>query len=285
MFNLSTQNVKSHPEDYLYIFASDEFLNYLDVRSRMIIKQKRANQNKVIALCAKNASVDVSVYTDAIRQGFIDIYGITPAEILVKLASGETVAGKNWSEGVYGVGAITKMVQFTQKTPGGSTVSVGTDGKFYLNGDTTPENGTYDATIYRNGCPNGIGGYTLSDGDGGTYASAYSKTKKMYYASSYTAKSGEKYNPDGSAMGAAFSSDIWESILGFLDKFSQWLLSLFNMDTKNTLANPKNVAPSQVTDGFATEEAGLGTWGLALLASAAVGVMLWGDGLKGKKGK
>lgn len=283
MFNLSIQEVQSHPEDYLYIFASDKFLSKMGTKAAMIIRQKKANQDKIIRLCAKNAGKDYSEYTDAIRQGFLNIYGITPAEVLVKLAEGETVAGKNWKEGVYGVGAL-KEWRFTQKTASGESVEVGTaNGRFIIGG--VDGGGRFTTKIYKNGCPDNIGGYTFVDTDGNTFASAYDKLNKTYYASSYTKEDGTIYTPQGAVKTSAEMGDMWETIQGFLNKFMDWIMSLFNIKKSDTLADPKNTAPSQA-DGFTTQEAGLGTWGMALLASAAVGFLLFGEGLKpGKKNK
>lgn len=278
-FNLSISDVQNHPEDFLYIFANDTLINSLGRKAALIIRQKKANQTKIIMLCAQNAGVDVNEYYNALRQGFIDIYGLKPAEILVKLAEGETVAGKNWSEGVYGIGAISDT--FSQQTADGYTVKVNPEtGAFIVNGQESAF-----GAIARKGCPDGYGGFSYVDRDGNTYFSSYSKIKKQYYAATYTNKDGQKYNAGGSAVPSASSSDLWETILGFLDKLTNWILSLFAKDA-NTNSNPMttaNTAPSQFVDGFATQEAGLGTWGVALLGAFAVGTLLFGEGKKRKK--
>lgn len=268
-FKLSIEDVTSKPEAFLYVFASDDLLKRLGSRSATIIRQKRANQNKVLGQSAKNADRDVKDYHEAIHSGFIDIYGITPAEALVRLAKGETVAGKNWSKGVYGVGSLYN-VGFSQNAQ--ITVDAQT-GKILVNGVAASEQTPIVGTTK---FPNNVQGYSYKDADGNTYISQYRTIKKSYYAGTYADKEGNKQDSSGNGISSADSASIWENVLSIIDLFVNWLVSLFYGTSGANLINKDNTLPSQ-TDGFVTQEAGFGTVGAILLASVAAGALLMGD--------
>lgn len=263
---LTIAQVKKSPAEFLYVFAADVFLNHIDAKSRNIIRGKKANQIKLLQLSAEKYGKAYQEYVDAIYAALQEQYGFTPAEILVKLANGEAVAGKNWSAGVYGVGA--NMDGFTQNP------SVKVDpitGKILVNGVEAPASKM--VSIAANNCPNNILGYVYTAEDGATYSSAYKKINKKYYASQY-AKGDILQTPSGAASNASDSASIWESICLSLDKFVKWLLDLFG--TGKQTINAANTAPSQSGDGFSSEttEASIGTIAAVGLLAVAAGMYL-----------
>lgn len=266
VFKLSLEDVKSKPESFLYVFASDSFCKSLGTKACNIIVGKRANQRKILLQSAENAGVKMEDYTNAIRDGFVETYGMKPAEALVKLAQGEEVAGKNWAEGVYGVGALYNS-QFTQDL----NVSVSPEtGKILVGGtEAAGQN-----AIIANNCPNNVQGYSYTDpSTGATYSSRYRKVKKAYYAHLYADKDGNKYLSSGTKASSADGS-IWENTFTILEKLVNWILSLFGgTSTSTTLISSENTAPSQ-TDGFTTQHAGVSTVGVVLLAALAAGTLL-----------
>ena len=110
---LSIAQAKQHPGNFMYIWADeDKFLQYIPKEYAAKIRTKKANEIKLLKLSAEKYGTSYEAYTSAIREAFIEAYQMTPAEALVKLANGEQVVGKNWSEGVFGVGAIVNRKDF-----------------------------------------------------------------------------------------------------------------------------------------------------------------------------
>ena len=122
----------------MYIWASKSFLNAIDAKHATIIRGKQLNQRKLIQLSAKHYGTKEADYLEAIRKAFIDAYGMNPAKALEQLALGKTVAGKNWKEGVYGIGSLSSKFY-------GTDITVNpTNGYMMRNGSYLP---VYD-TIY-----------------------------------------------------------------------------------------------------------------------------------------
>lgn len=267
MAKVSIQDCYTSPEAFLYVFATDEYIARLGTKAQKIITQKRANQNKILLQSAAGGP-SVESLQNALREGFIQIYGQTPADILIRLANGETVCGKNYSDGVYGVGAIYQP-NFVQNN---SVLVDEKTGQFIVNG--TPVTGA--TIIYGNNCPDNIYGYSWQDEQKNTYSSRYVKTQKKYYAGQYMTADGTKQTPKGTVLSAGETGNIWETVIGYLDKLVQWIISIFGGASNSSMINSSNTLPSQ-TDGFVEKsEAGLGTWGTVLLALAAVGTLLAG---------
>lgn len=272
-FKLSLEDVRSKPESFLYIFASTEFCRSLGEKAYNIIMRKKLNQQKILTQSANNAGLAFDDYANAIREGFINTYGMTPAEALIKLAKGEEVAGKNWAEGVYGVGALYNM-QFTQAPQ--ITVDPKT-GKLLVNGTV----GSGQTALIASGYPDNVQGYSYTDpATGSTYSSRYRKVKKKYYAHLVTDKDGNRYASNGASATPADGS-MWENALGFLQKLVDWIISIFGgTATKNVeKITANNTSPSQY-DGFVTQEAGMSPILVAGMVALAAGTLL---NKKGKK--
>lgn len=280
MIELTIEQAKQHPFNFVYIWADEEkFLRYINPKYAAVIRAKKANQNKVIALSAEKYKTTEKEYTDAIRAQFIEDFNMTPAGALDKLAQGYTVAGKNWAEGVYGIGG-------TRKDFAGTDITVNPDnGYFMRNGQYLP--GNEDLNVYAE-----VKGKTVvyqrfyEDPDTGkTYMSQYNKTLKKYYAQSYSTSDGKMYSASGNATSAKDAGSTWETVnlsFDWLQKIIDWIISLFGGTNTKTL-NAENTNPDQKADGF-TYESGIGEAGGTLLLLAAGGMLLAGGlGKKGKK--
>ena len=260
---MTIKDACSTPANFMYLWASEkDFLRYIPKKYADIIRVKKANQLKIVNIIADYKEDVVKNYKEQIKQAFVDAYDMRPEEALVILAQGGTVAGKNWSEGVYGVGVLYPT------TFAGTDISVRpNDGYFERNGKILP--GNEDKNVYAT-----INKKTVvyqrfyeDDTNGVTYMSQYNKTTKKYYAKSYSNANGTFSARNGAEIKASDGADLWGTILGYLDKFLNWLITLFG-GTDRQLLSAENTIPSQTQDGF-VQEAGMGEAGMILVALAA----------------
>lgn len=244
---LTMEDVLKSPTAFLYIFATDNFLSQLDNKTAKIISSKRRNQKQLLV-----SIVTSTGYNDAVQKlskAIQDAFGYTPARILIKLAEGETVAGKDWANGVYGVGA-TRYEGFS-----GTDITVDrTTGKIMQNGQEVAG----QTAVYGGSGKKSYTTYTATV-DGTVYTSQYKDGS--YYAGNYTNSDGNTYSADGSETGLAGFSNIWSSISSFLPYISaivKFVTSLFpDLYGSTSMANrtyitASNTIPSQ-SDGFLTE--------------------------------
>ena len=277
------QSYYNNPSNFLYIFAGDSFIAKLGKKAAYIISKKKANQKKLL-----NAAVDgdKAKYEAAVKQmaaKFKEFYGMTPANALITLASGGEVAGKNWSKGIYGIGA-TKEVLVNYSAPGSNTnVAIDANGQF-INKQTGGALTTEIVSVGINGKPNCV---RYTDASGNVYTANYTK-RTGWAAGKFNNKStGNTYTADGQIATASDSSSIWESLALNFGKLIEWLISLFNTNngTNVTAITAANTQPTQ-GDGWVTEETNL--WPLV---AVAVGTLVASGGLGGfirsakKKGK
>lgn len=282
---LTIKEACTQPQNFMYVWADENaFLKYLKPQWANVIRAKKANQMKLLALSAEKylGSLDrVNEYYDAIRQSFIDAYGMTPANALVILAQGGTVAGKNWEEGVFGIGATAQFY--------GTNITVRpNDGYFEQNGKILP--GDEDKNVYAT-----VGGKVVvyqrfyeDPTSGVTYMSQLNKTTKKYYAASYSNSSGTYSAKSGNSINASDNADIWGAILSSLDKFLTWIISLFTGADQSKMLNADNTLPSQSADGFVQTNGGsdggiLESGTGLILAAVAAGALIMGTGGKKKK--
>lgn len=273
------EQAKLHPACFMYVWATNDFLNALgDVNSREIIRTKGWNQLWLMDLSAKKEGITLEAYKQAVYDAFVEIYGITPFKGLIKLASGETFAGKNWSEGVYGVGSL--LTTFADN----KGVTVTKDGQFKKAGK-----------IIADGIEDEIGtvkGKTMvykryyTDPDSKTvYAMRYHGGR--YYADSYSLQSGEMFSPAGIHIGGADGSTVWGNvIMNVINAVLNWFLGLLGVNTEpeSEQLTDTNTLPKQIDDGFAGVEPMIsGSTALMLLAGG--GMLLASGAFRGKKGK
>lgn len=276
MIELTIQAACQNPQNFMYIWANDKFLNAIPKQYASVIRIKKANQNKLLMLSADKYGKTLQEYTDAIRQAFIDTYTMTPIQALIVLAQGGQVAGKNWKEGVYGVGALN-VAYFN----GHPEITVRPeDGHILNNGaDVTDTTKTVYTTIKKQA----VAYQLFATIDDVVYMSQYNKTLKKYYAQSYSTAEKSYSARTGNEINASDNADIWGAIMQSLEKFVQWLISLFSGDTSKQTLNASNTLPNQTADGFVTES-GMTDATTLLLLLAAGGMILTG-GLKTKKAK
>ena len=289
---LTIQEACKHPECFMYVWASDEFLEAIPRKYARIIGTKAANERKVLALSADKflgSAEKITQYEDAIKAAFKELYDVTPFEALIILAQGGEVAGKNWSEGIYGVGALTNTFKGVDANGGSVTVDAKTGHIFYNGKDITDESKTVYGSVKGSAFPINYFGV---DDFGSIYKSEYNKTLKKYYAASYVDDAGVTISATGKVMDGSESGSIWSAITmnwDWIKNILNWLLSLFGVpgipdsgsSTTETLS-AENTLPNQKTDGFVTQQAGMGDTGVILLCAAAAGYLMMG-GKKKKK--
>lgn len=268
----------AQPANSLYCFADEQnFIRYLGKKAK-IIRSKKAMQQQLL----NTAAVDDGIsYQDALQQvknAFVGIYGITPQQALVKLANGETVAGKNWKAGVYGIGSVD-VTTFSTKS-GDGVVSVDpTNGQIKVDGNAVSSLVT-DFTYSGTGKSKKVvaNAYSYTDAAGNCYIAQYDKVNKKYYACSVTNKEGKKVDAMGVTMGAGDTSSIWVAVIESLENLIQWIVNLFGNGQQLITAKAATPTQSDISsyeqDGI--QSAGLGFWlvlgmGASLLFSGGVG--------------
>lgn len=273
---VTLEQIKQHPANFMYLWADEQkFLRYINPKYAKIIAAKKENQKKLLYLsCGENDAV-YNEWLNTIDQAFVDAYNMHPYEALVVLAQGGQVAGKNWEEGVFGVGAVT---EFAIRIDDQAVTVDPATGHIFLGGqDITDTNKTVYANI-----KNQTVAYQLfsTEQSGFIFMSQYIKTTKKYRAQSY-ADGQYTYNArTGNEINASDNADIWGAILLSIEKVIEWIISLFGGNTNTTPLSPANTLPSQTEDGF-VQEAGLGSAGMIALALVAGGTLLMTA--KGKK--
>ena len=278
MIELTIQEACNYPQNFMYIWADEKkFLAYLPKEYAQIIRTKKANERKLLTLSAQKYNTTLDAYTEAIRNAFIEAFNMTPAEALIVLAQGGTVAGKNWDAGVFGVGAL-----YTNTFSGHPEVTVrAEDGHIFKDGqDVTDTSKTVYTTIKKKAVPY----QQFATIDSITYASQYNKTTKKFYAYTYSDAGGTYNARTGNTVNASDSADIWGSILTSLEKFLTWLINLFSGNSNTTTLSPDNTLPSQTTDGF-VQESGMGDALKIALLLAAGGAVLASGGLNTNRKK
>ena len=279
---LTIQQACKQSANFMYLWADEkDFLQYIKKEYADNIRLKKAHQHKLLLLSAEKYGNTYDEYTTKIRAAFIEQYGMTPAEALIVLAQGGEVAGKNWSESMYGVGALP--TSFSGYEIDGQAVTVdATTGAIYLGAtditDTTK-------VVYSTSGKNTIVYQRFSkDMNGVVFKSQYHKVQKKYAPQSWSTDDGTFSAKDGTEIKAADGASVWGNVLESVQVFLDWILSLFgaNIPAREQLTT-KNTLPNQTADGFA-QEAGMTDAAGLLLILAAGGALVATGGLKKKKG-
>ena len=287
---LTLDQARKHADCFIYIFASDAYLKEISKKYAAVIRTKRANQRKLLTLSAQeflNSNAQYgdkyyNQYVTAVYDGFVEIYNMKPLEALVKLALGEEVTGKNWSEGVYGVGAVHAATFY------GTNITVNaTNGHITKDGvDYTDESKTVYKEIKGTAVPYQLFA-VINDV---TYMSQYNKTYKKYYAQTYSSNSGTYSAKNGTTVSATDSASLFSNVqLGAWD-FLEWIKSLlsffginFGSSTTETITE-SNTLPNQQADGY-VQESGLSEAAAIALLAVAGGTLLAGGFFKKKSNK
>lgn len=266
--------LKKSPIDFIYVFATDDFISlvreYIGSTAANTIYEKKLRQNKFLANFYGGYK---KINYDEVRSLIVDQYGKNPGTILSLLLQGETVAGKNWKEGVYGVGAI-RQDGFDSSPELMVDTETGTISN--KNGTTYQGVATYDKK-------GNITGYTYQI-DGGSYTTQYDKSSGKYYANTY-GTADNMYYANNTPYTPATASSVWENIstaMPLIENFLNWIASLASslnlnfsgLTTAKTVPQQKEL--STVAAAKSSEDSTLNT---VLIAGAALvgGMLIFGD--------
>ena len=274
-------DIKKCPIDFLYLWAGEDFISQLGNKAS-IIAEKKYNQSqalwRIVVDVADQGSESANLneykrWVSEIGNAIYDIYNRTPAEILIDLANGKTVAGKNFNNGVFGVGesASTSFVQNSnyQVNPETGQIMAGSGNNLKTELHQTP--------IY--GESGDVTGYSYTVGNT-QYQSHYQNGQ--YVALSYSDVNGVQKANGGSydATEASFWQNA-ENYVPMINSIVEWVLSLISqlLPGNRTVLTTENTVPKQ-SEWVYEEKSNAGG---ALLALAATGALIFGT--NGKKNK
>lgn len=235
-------NVLQCPIDFIYLWASDSFISQLGSKAR-IIKEKKYNQYQtlwkiMVDNVKSNNSADLQDayidWTNQIADAIKNTYGMTPAVILQKLAMGEDVLGKNWKQGIYGIGEVQST--FSQN----SSVTVdGATGQIMVNGVAA------DGQVPIYGANGVVTGYSYYDKTANAQFQSGVNANGQYGAACYSNESGVQ-----SATGGTFdqsTGSFWSNAANYIpliQRVIEWLVSLFGAGERVVLTR-QNTVPEQ----------------------------------------
>lgn len=258
------------PIDFLYLWASDEFISQLGSKAK-IVRTKKYNQYQTLwKTMVENVSASNRVeYEETYKQWLKQIqnaieatYGVSPETILEKLAIGEEVLGKNWKQGIYGIGEVRST--FAQN----SSVTVdATTGMISVSGVVA------DGQVPIIGNDGAITGYSYYDRNANRQYQSGVNAAGQYGAVCYS-------SPDGveSATGGNFDptqGSFWQNANNYMplvNKIIEWIMSLVGSFTGNRVVlTQENTVPEQ-TEWVESESnnGGLIAGGLALAGIALI---------------
>lgn len=282
------EQLRRASSNLIYAWISKNNLKYLSDKYRPIITKKRANQLQFMQNVSRQAECEMSEVTAYVEQCIREIYGMSPADVVYKLACGETVKGKNWSKGVFGIGAIKKG---TTAFGDGSNYSVNPKTGDIYNGSTKK---TYSRScnIYQanyeynaDGTQKNMGSVYL---EGKTY---YDKKSNTTYSSILNDQTGlyevraittgdTRVASDGNAVDVN-KATIWQNTADWVTVISSFLEKLLAFFGVNRLTED-DIKVNQVDDGFEPEaESGISKAALGIIGGVALLALLAKD--RGKK--
>lgn len=278
MSKKTLQSILKCPTDFLYLWASDGFIAQLGSKSKIIKQKKYYQYQSLWKVMVENTNSNNQIelqevyksWTDKIAAAIKDIYGMTPAQILEKLAMGQEVAGKNFKKGVYGVGntPTTSFVQNSNYEVNPTTGQIMAGGGEI--GNPTP---VYDA----NG---NVGGYSYQVGNM-QFQSAYQDGQ--FVALSYSNADGVQ-DANGNSFKASNAS-FWQNANNYMpivNAVLSWITSIVNSYFPNrTVLTPENTVPVQTE--WVEQESNTG--GLIAGGAALVGASLLAMGKRKNKKK
>lgn len=280
---MTKSDVLKNPINFLYVFSNNKFealvAKYISKNAAQTIYKKRFNQVKCISLAYNGDDNLTTAYAD-LSNAIQEQFGYTPQAILNKLLAGETVAGKNWKEGVYGVGA-TKPTTYANN----SNLTVDTNTGKILQDGVELSGGT---PIYKNtGGKTKISGYSYTTEEGTVYTTNKALTGG-YYASTYGTSNG-MFNASGEAITASDTSSVWECIATISEwviKLIEWICSLFKKENNTTYITSANTVPAQTEFLTDTKESSVSLSSVGIIGAALIGgYLLMGSGSKHNKKK
>lgn len=255
------------PQDFLYLFLDQKFLSLIDGNTAQIITQKRANQIKylhtLIQETGEDATVNFTKYQTKIEQKLWEDFGKSPQKMLECLANGETIAGKNFKEGVYGVGQIYTPNFVTS----GYTTNTA-NGKILYNGAEV-QNQTPIYALSNNDVQ--VFGWSAMGVDGNQYQSY--NLGQGYSAYAQSNMNGAITAISASGSGGANTANVWCQILNYLPMILNIISWLMNLSSEKFL-NARNTRPSQTEWIDTYDQRGNTMEKLLLLGALGAGVYM-----------
>lgn len=280
------ESIKKCPVDFLYLWATDDFISQLGNKAS-IIRSKKYNQYQTLwKTMVENVKADSqaeyqTIYNQWVKEIGNEIentYGMTPATILQQLALGKDVLGKNWSKGVYGVsGSVsTTFVQNNNVTvdPATGKILVGgkeVDGQTPIYGEGDGENAVVTGYSY----------YDMTAGE--QFQSGI--TPDGQYGSVCYSDGGGVQKASGGNFDPTYGS-FWQNASNYMplvEEVVRWLMSLADSAFAGQQRQPlttKNTVPTQ-NEWVETTSSSKGLWIAG--GVAAVGLALFATGGKKRK--
>ena len=275
---VNSEVIKKSPIDFVYIFAKDVYISTIaeafSQSHAATIEEKRSNAKRAINGWASDQHISYEEAKGKISDMIKSQYGYSPEDVLVKLAKGEMVAGKDFTTGVFGVGDLTTFAQ-------NNNISVNpTNGTMTFTGVDTSAKGLALAnrTINAQGKTVEMN-YTLG---GQVYTSYYNPSTGKFVAGTYGDKNGMQF-ANGSTYDPSKAASVWQNIntaLPIVQSCVEWLANLTaDLFGKFKPITPENTCPAQ-TDFYTKTGDGVTVAGFGI-----VGALLIGGLILGKKGK
>lgn len=254
-------DLKKCPIDFIYLWASDSFISRLGSKGKIIRQKKYYQYQTLWKTMAENETFDTSEegqtkyndWANEIAKAIKSTYNISPGDILVQLAMGKEVLGKNWSAGVYGIGTAEDPQSFSQN----SEVTVNATTGLIMGSDGTQLSG--QTPIY--GADGNIAGYSVLY-NGAQYQSV--KSGDSYVAYAYSTDSGVQY-ANGTLYDATKGS-FWQNADNYMpivDKILSWVSSIVSLlFPDRTVLTTQNTVPKQ-TEWIENESDSGNTWLIA----------------------
>ena len=285
MAKKTLESILECPIDFIYLWATDDFISQLGNKAS-IIRSKKYNQYQTLwktmveNVKSNNRDELIAAYNEWLQRiaaAIEDVYGMKPEEILQKLALGKDVLGKNWRKGVYGISGNV-VTTFSQN----SAVTVDTTtGKIMVDGVEAPG----QTPIYGEGDGEtaSITGYSYYDAAGNVQYQSGVSASGQYGAVCYTNSNGTQ-----KATGGNFdpsTGSFWQNANNYMPIVTDlinWLKSVVDslLGGNRVVLQPSNTVPEQ-TEWVETESNSKGLWIAG--AAAAVGLVLFAGGKKRKK--
>lgn len=251
----------------IYAWISETNLKYCgSPKAIKIITKKRENQLRFMANVGSAAGGNYAEVRQFVEQCIFDTYGMKPDEVVYRLAKGESVTGRNWTKGVYGISATPKL-DFGD----GSGITVNSDTGDILDKTGKILNDPNSAMYNEDGSHHG----NVVGVDGAYYGCLYNPKTNLYEAFEHTSKdgviteiqTGVKYT-DSEEVAA--KNDLWRNsaqLMPFLTGLLNALLTFFGVNPiTGKDININQVQDEWVTPTQSTSKASMGLLGgLALL--------------------
>ena len=279
----SKNDIKRSPIDFIYYFANDQYIAIvaanISAKAAETIRSKRENQKKVLANLYGSVKKRDEQAASELTAYIQDIYGKTPQDILVALLNGDTVAGKNYGKGVYGVGSTEPLNTFGDDSSelyvDSDNGQIFQDGKYLTGG--TPIYAKKNGKTY-------VSGYAYQY-EGKSYTTSMDKNTGKFYANTY-GTSDNMYNADGTVYDPSYGTfwDAMETAQPFIVKLIEWIKSVLSAVFNINFVDGRNTLPAQ--SEYVADEPGTNTASLGIIGALLVGgALLMNEPKKGGKKK